>query len=178
MLWENGEISFYDWRHGTKTYNIIKIARKRFRSRLALARNPLALLPRLEHFSPQISSISLKFLKFLQNRWKLLKNDHNLIDFKISLLCCHESNVFHHKFVDFWAKTSTFEQKLEISCTWIQIHQSNQIQSNLSRTEQNVNCEHMEQMQISMFATIREITQWYQKSLHDPSSATGVAISR
>ena len=30
------------------------------------------------------------------------------------------------------------------------------VQSNLSRTEQNVNCEHMEQMQIFMFATIRE----------------------
>ena len=30
------------------------------------------------------------------------------------------------------------------------------VQSSLSRTEQNVNCEHMEQMQIFMFATIRE----------------------
>ena len=127
MPWENEIIESYHWKISIQNPDIIKITRKRFRCRLASGRNPLALLPRLEHFSPQISSISLKSLKILQNHWKLLKNGHNLIDFKISLLCCHESNVFHHKFVDFWAKTSTFEQKLEISCTWIQIHQYSQI---------------------------------------------------
>ena len=127
MPWENKIIESYHWKMSIQNPDIIKITRKRFRCRLASGRNPLALLPRLEHFSPQISSISLKSLKFLENPWKLLKNDHNLIDFKISLLCCHESNVFHHKFVDFWAKTSNFEQKLEISSTWIQIHQYSQI---------------------------------------------------
>ena len=127
MPWENEIIESYQWKMSIQNPDIIKIARKHFRCRLASGRNPLALLPRLEHFSPQISSISLKSLKILQNHWKLLKNDHNLIDFKISLLCCHESNVFHHKFVTFWVKTSTFEQKLEISCTWIQIHQYSQI---------------------------------------------------
>ena len=38
------------------------------------------------------------------------------------------------------------------------------VQSNLLRTEQNVNCEHMEQMQIFMFATIRENYLTIQKS--------------
>ena len=156
MPWENEIIESYQWKISIQNPDIIKITRKRFRCRLALGRNPLALLPRLEHFSPQISSISLKSLKILENPWKLLKNDHNLIDFKISLLCCHESNVFHHKFVDFWAKTSTFEQKLEISCTCFDLDSNPSVQSNLSRTEQNVNCEHMRQMDQFLFATIRE----------------------
>ena len=38
------------------------------------------------------------------------------------------------------------------------------VQANFSRTEQNVNCEHMEQMQIFMFATIRENHLKVQKS--------------
>ena len=38
------------------------------------------------------------------------------------------------------------------------------VQSNLSRTEQNVNCEHMGQMDEFMFATIRENYLTIQKS--------------
>ena len=44
------------------------------------------------------------------------------------------------------------------------------VQSNLSRTEQNVNCEHMEQMQIFMFAIIRENHLTVQKSKHASKS--------